>query len=385
MTTFQKVKLGDVADMRYGTMPLKKKVGSGDYEIFSGYRYSDKYPEFNCKKGDVVIVARGVGGTGDIKIARCDCYLTNLSIKISLDHAKVNNRYFYYKYLLKTLRYLDTGSAQSQITINNLENLQVDLPDLQTQSHIASVLSAYDDLIENNEKRIKTLEEMAQLLYTEWFVKFKFPCHEKVKMVDNGTEYGMVPEGWEVKKLGQIFDSIHNSTHEGEHLNARQYVPIENIPKKSFAIKESSSWNKAQSSLILFEKRDILFGAMRPYFHKVSIALNPGVTRTTCLVLRPKKDYFCSYGFLTVFSNDFISFASSNTQGATIPYAVWKNSLENYTMLVPNDKVLIRFEKIIKIIIDQVGFLTEQINTLSKIRDLLIPQLVTGKRELKQL
>lgn len=201
MATFQKVKLGDVAVMKYGTMPLKEKVNFGNYEIFSGYRYFDNYPETNCKKGDVIIVARGVGGTGDIKIARSDCYLTNLSIKILLDQMKVNNRYFYYKYLLNTLRYLDSGSAQSQITIKDLENLQIEFPDLQTQNRIASALSPYDDLIENNEKRIKALEQMAQLLYTEWFVKFKFPGNEKVKMADSGTEYGMVPEGWDVKSL----------------------------------------------------------------------------------------------------------------------------------------------------------------------------------------
>lgn len=69
------------------------------------------------------------------------------------------------------------------------------LPDIKTQTQIASIISTYDDLIENNEKRIKTLEEMAQRLYTEWFVNFKFPGHEKVKMVDSGTEYGKVPEG----------------------------------------------------------------------------------------------------------------------------------------------------------------------------------------------
>ena len=69
------------------------------------------------------------------------------------------------------------------------------------QQQIAIVLTSYDDLIENNEKRIKLLEEIAQRLYTEWFVKFRFPGHEKVKMVDSGTSFGMIPEGWEIKQL----------------------------------------------------------------------------------------------------------------------------------------------------------------------------------------
>jgi len=89
-----------------------------------------------------------------------------------------------------------------------LENLQVEVPNLPTQTLIASVLSTYDDLIENNEKRIKTLEEMASRLYTEWFVKFQFPGHEKVKMVDSGTEFGLIPEGWAIKKFYDVVNNL---------------------------------------------------------------------------------------------------------------------------------------------------------------------------------
>ncbi|MBI3266953.1 MAG: restriction endonuclease subunit S [Chlamydiae bacterium] len=96
------------------------------------------------------------------------------------------------------------GSAQPFISYDLLNNVDIFLPDINSQGKIASILSAYDDLIENNEKRIKALEEMAQLLYTEWFVKFKFPGHEKVKMVDSKTEYGLIPEGWAIGKLGNI-------------------------------------------------------------------------------------------------------------------------------------------------------------------------------------
>src|SRR6185437_8586816 len=94
------------------------------------------------------------------------------------------------------------GAAQPQANAQVLGSYELLLPDLATQIKNGSTIDAYDSLIENNEKRIKVLEEMAQRLYTEWFVKFKFPGHEKVKMVDSGTEYGMIPEGWEVKRFG---------------------------------------------------------------------------------------------------------------------------------------------------------------------------------------
>ena len=84
----------------------------------------------------------------------------------------------------------------------NLTKLQVKLPPLPTQQKIAAILSAYDDLIENNTRRIKILEEMAQAIYREWFVNFRFPGHEGVRMVE--SELGLVPEGWEVRKLGEV-------------------------------------------------------------------------------------------------------------------------------------------------------------------------------------
>ena len=103
------------------------------------------------------------------------------------------------------------------------------------QKNIASVLSTYDDLIENNEKRIKTLEEMAQLLYTEWFVKFKYPGHEKVKMVVSGTEYGKISEGWKVKKLGEIVYAQYGYTASAEENNDYpKYLRGMDINKNSF-------------------------------------------------------------------------------------------------------------------------------------------------------
>jgi type I restriction enzyme S subunit len=278
-----------------------------------------------------------------------------------------------------------SGSAQPQLPIRDMVSMKINLPNKEKQIKIASILSSYDDLIEKNEKRIKILEEVAQLLYHEWFVKFRFPGHESVKMVESNSKYGNIPEGWKLGRLGEIVDIIRTPAQAGEHLKGRQYVPIENISKKSFIIKESSSWMEAQSSLILFEKNDILFGAMRPYFHKVSVASNPGVTRTTCLVLRPKKEFLLSFSFLSVFSNDFVNFASSNTQGATIPYAVWENSLENYKILIPTNQYLMEFETINKRLVYQIRVLVEANNILSKTRDLLIPQLVTGKKLLLNL
>ena len=151
----------------------------------------------------------------------------------------------------------------------------IPIPSLPTQHKIAAILSAYDDVIENNQRRIKILEEMAQNLYREWFVKFRFPGHQQARFVD--SPLGPIPEGWEVKRLDQVVLFQNNGTKAGKHLSDRVYLPIDCIPRKSLSISEVKSWEEAQSSLHLFDAGDILFGAMRPYFHKVVVAPLEGV------------------------------------------------------------------------------------------------------------
>ena len=92
-------RLSDIANFSYGKMPKQEILNTGEYPTFSGYKYQYTYPEYNCDKGEIIVVARGVGGTGDVKIVKERCYLTNLSIKIDLDNSEVVSSYFYYLFL----------------------------------------------------------------------------------------------------------------------------------------------------------------------------------------------------------------------------------------------------------------------------------------------
>ena len=159
---WQEVKLGDVLSFRYGKMPNKNKILSkGKYPIFTGYRYAGFYDEYNIEKNQLIIVARGVGGTGDVKLSKEQCFLTNLSIASSLKTRQVDVKYLFYYFTLHSLRYLDSGSAQSQITINDLEKIIILLPSLDVQKKIAGVLGALDDKIVLNNKINQNLEAQA--------------------------------------------------------------------------------------------------------------------------------------------------------------------------------------------------------------------------------
>jgi type I restriction enzyme, S subunit len=178
------------------------------------------------------------------------------------------------------------GTAQKNLLLRDLRAFEVSVPPLPVQRRIAGILSAYDELMENSQRRIRILEAMARALYREWFVHFRFPGHEKLPRV--ASPFGDIPQGWEVKTLGDLIKYNRRATKPGPHLDQRKYVPIDCLPLKSLALMEAKPIEEAQSSLQLFEKGDLLFGAMRPYFHKVVVAPFAGVTRTTCFVFKPR-------------------------------------------------------------------------------------------------
>ena len=156
---YTEYQLKDLANFRYGKLPNKKKISpNGSYPVYSGYRYVGYYDEYNVEPKQLIVVARGVGGTGDVKITKEKCYLTNLSIAVDItDTNKVIPEYLYYLFTLNNLRYLDSGSAQSQITITDLEKVCIKLPNISIQHKIVDMLLSLDDKIENNNAINKNL------------------------------------------------------------------------------------------------------------------------------------------------------------------------------------------------------------------------------------
>ena len=162
---------GDFATFKYGKMPNKERMTEcGKYPVYSGYRYVGYYDEYNTEADQLIVVARGVGGTGDVKITTERCFLTNLSISAIIDEEVALPKYLYYFYKPRNLRYLDSGSAQSQITISDLEKIRISLPDISTQRLICSYLEAIDNKIELNNNINKNLEQQAQTIYKSWFI-----------------------------------------------------------------------------------------------------------------------------------------------------------------------------------------------------------------------
>jgi type I restriction enzyme S subunit len=349
--------------------------------------YSQTYNEIGLKQSKLwekdtlcMTIAANIAETALLSFPAC---FPDSIVGFVADPKKSNVKFVKYALDLakKSFQNRAQGAAQDNLSLEKIDNLKISIPDLKNQTRIASVLSAYDDLIENNEKRIKHLEEMSQLLYTEWFVKFKFPGHEKVKMVDSGIEYGMVPEGWKFGSLENVSGLFKNKYVEKKDFSL-PLVDMARINSRSLIITNIGKASDLSTSRIIFEKGDILFGSIRPYLHKVALAPFKGITNISVFVLRAKEEYLKSFQTIVLFSDATIRWANGHSTGTKMPVIKWK-FFKQMPLLIPKKEILVQFENKLGLIFECINQLSIKNNSLSRIRDLLIPQLVTGKRELK--
>jgi len=274
------------------------------------------------------------------------------------------------------------GAAQQNVSQTLVRELEIHVPPLEHQYRIGSVLRTLDDLIENNRRRIEALEEMAQAIYREWFVHFRFPGHEDATFVD--SPLGPIPEGWEVGRLRDVATEARRSVKQSSETAAMAYVPIDSISPRSLTLRDSRPGEEAASSLRLFEEGEILFGAMRAYFHKVCIAPFPGVTRSTCFVLTPdpSRPAFAAHALSQV---ETIDFAAAHSTGSTIPYTKWDGVLSEMLIPLPPMDLSREFDEVADPLLGMARSLVPQIGSLRAIRDMLLPKLVSGEIDVADL
>jgi type I restriction enzyme S subunit len=238
-TTFKKVKLGDVAeiiDCPHSTPNWADKgiFAVRNYNLSNGRIVKEKcsYVDKETfelrtrrampKKGDCILSREApIGSVGYVNSNEHIC-LGQRVVLIRPNDA-IDSRFLLYQLLSSDIqnqfRQSDSsGSTVSNLRIPSIKKTDISITDINAQKIISSTIGAYDDLIENNERRIKILEEMAQRLYTEWFVKFKYPGHEKVRILDSGIQYGMIPEGWEVKKLREVSNLVRGCSYSSDQI-----------------------------------------------------------------------------------------------------------------------------------------------------------------------
>ena len=286
------------------------------------------------------------------------------------------------RYLYYALRDLSLEHFGYQRHFKYLKTSKILCPPMPIQSKIAAILSAYDDLIENNTRRIKILEDMAQTLYQEWFVHFRFPGHENVPMVE--SPLGPIPQGWKVGELGDLAESIRRNVKPRDVKQETPYFGLEHLPRKSIALSNWDSVASINSAKLRFKKGEILFGKIRPYFHKVGVAPLNGICSSDTIVIHPKINEYFAITLSYVSSEHFIKYATTTSQGSKMPRADWK-VLVKYPVIVPPDQITQRFNTFTCEVIDKIHNLIFQNANLRQTRDLLLPKLISGEIDVSEI
>lgn len=277
-----------------------------------------------------------------------------------------------------------SGSTVFGISAKTFDHIEVVLPDRSIQDKVVEVLLNIDKKIKTNETLSSKLESIVRLFYNYWFVQFDFPDKNGRpykssggKLVWNNELKQKIPEDWETERLGDLVEFKTDKVEPG-NTKGLPYTPMDMLPIKKMTFSNFRSDEEANSSLLSYQKNDILFGAMRPYFHRVCLAPFNGITRTTTFVLRASSDIL-GYAFETVDMDRTVAYATAHSVGTQQPYATWENGLADMPIAKPPIALTNDFSKRISVFIEMQYKLSIENNKLSSLRDFLLPLLINGQ------
>lgn len=330
--------------------------------------------KYHIEKGDVLISLTGSHMNQPNSIVGRSCrsydkqvYLLNQRAGKVLRKGDFSLDYIYYVLQTKAMKEMIVcrayGAAnQVNVSPSSITDIKWNFPSVSAANRIASILSTYDSLIENNTKRIRLLEKMAENLYKEWFVRFRFPGHEKVEM-ENG-----LPKGWTVEKVKDWCRVFTGRKDVNQTKEDGQYVFF------------SCSPNTFHSDEFIYDGKAILVagngsytGRTRYFEGKFDL-----YQRTYAVVSNKEDDSFMFYLYLR-FKFDFEPMHSGGTRGSAIPYIVMKD-LTKYKFLYKED-IVEEYIKKVKPMFAEIDNLQQQNILLARQRDLLLPRLMSGKLE----
>jgi type I restriction enzyme S subunit len=297
--------------------------------------------------------------------------------------------------------------------VTYLRTIEIPLPPLPDQRAIAHILGTLDDKIEVNRRMSETLEEMARAIFKSWFVNFDPVCAKAAvrrehpdwtnaqvsraaivrarcnvplrpeiaelfpdRLVD--SELGEIPEGWEVGTLGDVAEHPRRGVQPNRVAPDTAYIALEHMPRRCIALSDWGTAEGIESNKFEFSKGEILFGKLRPYFHKVGVAPVDGVCSTDIVVVCPRTPHWFAFVLGVVSSDDFVEYTNAGSTGTKMPRTSWTEMARYNIVLSPealaqafNDKVQPQVERIITAI--------NETRTLAALRDTLLPKLISGE------
>jgi type I restriction enzyme S subunit len=409
--TFKKAKLKDVCSLvTDGTHDTPKTLPAGMPFIkakeITGGVIDFENCEYISYDEHLKVIARSKPEFGDTLFAHIGASLGEaaliktknpFSIKnVALfkpDPAKIDCRYLYYQIIgpafqgeIKNRR---TGSAQPFVGLDQLRNHEIQVhANIHDQQKIASILSAYDDLIENNTRRIKILEEMAQAICRHWFVDFKFPGHKKAKFIN--SKLGKIPEGWDVKALGDLVTTQYGyteSTQEDEvgpkflrgmDINKSSYIDWSCVPYCPIDESDYEKFRLSEGDIVIIRMADpgkigIVEKDIEAVFASYLVRLR--------IVSEKLAPYFLFYFLLSDRYQAYVTGASTGTTRKSVSAGV----MTGIDMVIPSRPLIEAFEHKIGAIRQLLNNLLERNANLRRTRDMLLPKLISGEVDVSKL
>ena len=361
-------------------------IGKGRFNLEGIHRISEEAYKKRCARitptvNDLILAREApAGNVAIIKENMEPLALGQRTVLIRPNPEKVNPEYLVY-YLLAPKQQNEllgraTGATVAHVNIPIINNLPVSLPTLETQKKIAGILSAYDDLIENNHKQIKLLEEAAQKLYKEWFVKLNFPGHENTKIVDG------VPEGWINERIGKLFKTVLGGTPSRKRKDFWENgtIPWINSGKvNELRIIEPSEYitelalNKSATKLL--PKHTVLIAITGATLGQVSYTEIETCANQSVVGIIDEKEQYSSYLYCNIFTN-IQSIITKATGGAQ--QRINKDIVDNHKLLLPSANIIELFNKSINPIFNKITILLKQNQLIQSALDKLLPKLMNG-------
>ena len=301
---------------------------------------------------------------------------------IKPDKQKVLPRYLYYQLQNCVPQFINSsnGSAQKNLLLSTMRTFQIEIEEnREKQEKIANTLSAYDDLIENNQKQIKLLEEAAQRLYKEWFVDLRFPGHENTKIADG------VPEGWNWCKLEDAIQLDPKVTLTKERM--KQFIPMSALSTSSMVLDESQFTETTSNSGSKFQNGDTLLARITPCLENGKTAYvsglksSEGAVGSTEYIVMRAKTINAYMVYLLARTDDFRQSAINSMSGSDGRQRVKSDKLKMLDYLHPTSELVEKFENVEEPIFEKIYRLSKQMQQAKQARDLLLPKLMSGEVE----
>lgn len=404
----RRVPLADVATIVMGQSPPgstynEDGIGLPFFQGVRDFNYRHPTPRVYCSEpsriaqpGDILLSVRAP--IGRVNIADREC-ATGRGVAIIKPHAESDARYLEF-----ALRHLEqswdaiegSGSVFGNATKRDLESLLLPWPESDSErGWIAGVLGCLDDKIELNRRMAETLEQMARALFRSWFVDFEpvrakqerrwrpgqslpgLPAQLYEAFPDRlePSALGPIPAGWRVAALGDIADAPRRGVNPDEIDPDTPYIGLEHMPRRSIALGEWDTAAKVTSGKSAFKRGEILFGKLRPYFHKVGVAPVDGICSTDIIVIEPKAAEWASFVLCVVSSGEFVAYANQTSTGTRMPRTSWK-AMSVYDVVLPPVAVAQAFGDAVRSMTEQIAARIHESRCVASQRDVLIPALI---------